>query len=190
MGKIPGDSGTPGEPTPPQQVSTPGLPQWISNATLDGNVMRLNSLAANPEEARGPRFSSGEDVRRWFVGKPSWFPGVMALRAALRSIPALAGDDELVILSAFRAVSAAWVLTVDPRWARNSSKYRLPGNFGPDPAANTLSAKIPEIASGAIRIASADPRIRRVSRAASAVTYSTIVAAGIADAGSSAADHA
>jgi hypothetical protein len=136
MARRPGDASTPGEATPPQRISTPGLQRRNSNATLNGNVMPPNGPVASPEETRGPRFSSGEDVQRWLAGKPLEWATAMAVRAALRCIPAIAGNDESDVLTALRVASGAWlaVTTDDRAWRFLPDVVALPARDTVRPA--------------------------------------------------------
>lgn len=81
--------------------------------------------------ARGPRLSNEADVQRWLAGKPREWAVVVAARAGLRCIPALASESRTVagtvaaaesifILPLFRAVAAAWIAAVIPRWTDDS----------------------------------------------------------------------
>jgi hypothetical protein len=187
MGKRPIRNGTPGE-LPPRQQMLPGLERD------DGPLFRLGlgskndvppeDAAANHEEARGPRLSNLENLERWLVDKPPEWATVMAVRAALRSIPALAGGDEVSALSAFRAVSAAWVATVikglqaktDQDFALYLSKLR----FAPHPDRPGIQSNLFKVVFDVLNSVGPDSRIHHMSFASRAITRAAEVAVVIA----------
>jgi hypothetical protein len=66
-------------------------------------------------------FKNTKDIARWLEGKPHMVATVIAVRAALRTVPAFLiegrrkpGAGHRAILLAFRAVAASWAVTAYP----------------------------------------------------------------------------
>ena len=96
---------------------------------VNAEIARIIYEYTASDEEETLHFATSYDAQRWLEGKPGEWALAIAVRSALRSMPALASEArtvagdvksaEEVILGAFRAVSAAWVAAINPDWSDN-----------------------------------------------------------------------
>jgi hypothetical protein len=146
----------------------------IRNATL--GTPPGDTPASSPENPHGPYFSSHGDVERWLLSRPPEWATVMSVRTALRSIPALAGANELSALSIFRAVSAAWVATVSPR-GPDLPELR----YAPYPDRAGLQSRLSKMVLETLNAVWSDSSVHRVSSASIAISRAAEAAVIMAD---------
>jgi hypothetical protein len=139
----------------------------------------------DPERTRGPRFSNQKDVEQWLADKPPEWAVVMAARAALRSIPALASEartaagnvqiaESSIILPMFRAASATWVAALKDDVPFSAIAFAERAALACVPTNAVLSV------SAAISAARASDEATRAAHAASNASASASAAAAMA----------